>query len=564
MIHLLIINFFAPGSVMLDRLFHKFSLNSINLLGTVLLFLFVLTFTGVVVYQGYSDFKNQTEELRQNYLETQKLKAKDETLRVLNYIHYFYYTMKQEMDEEKLKESIIRSIEQLFDRKNGSSYIFIYTTDGVNVSDPNKPYNRGKNLLNFQDPNGKYVIKDLIEEAKRGGGYVEYMWDNPITKKTSSKVSYAMLFEAWHWMIGTGVYLDELEMIIEENRQKHKERLMVYMIDIAILSAMLFLVSFLVIRFLNGVVRADMYTFREIFKKAVTHNTLIDDSKIRINEFHIFVDYVNTLVKAIHERNDKLQELNLSLEEKVAVKTTKLREQIAYNKQLVCAQDDFIKHSIHEINTPLAVIMTHIDIYKMKYGENKYLSKIEAASKMLSTIYDDLSYIVKKDRQEYVKEWIDVREYLAKRIEFFEEIAEGNEHQFVTELKACRPVFFSEIELQRVIDNNLSNAIKYALTGTDIIVELFENENKMIMRFTTRSKKIEDTEKIFQPFHREDKRESGFGLGLEIVGSICKKENVEIDVTSDQHVTRFTYSFNLGSDEKLQMEHNTSRKGEEQ
>ncbi len=87
-----------------------------------------------------------------------------------------------------------------------------------------------------------------------------------------------------------------------------------------------------------------------------------------------------------------------TLESKVEQKTRDLSEQNRllarekdFNASLVKAQDSFIKHSIHEINTPLAVIMTHIDLFKMKEGENRYLSKIEAASKIICTIYDDLS-----------------------------------------------------------------------------------------------------------------------------------------------------------------------------
>jgi signal transduction histidine kinase len=95
--------------------------------------------------------------------------------------------------------------------------------------------------------------------------------------------------------------------------------------------------------------------------------------------------------------------LCLSLEKRVEQKTQDLSEQNRllekekeFSESLVKAQDSFIKHSIHEINTPLAVIMTHIDLFKMKEGENRYLSKIEAASKIISNIYSDLSYMVKR------------------------------------------------------------------------------------------------------------------------------------------------------------------------
>lgn len=65
-----------------------------------------------------------------------------------------------------------------------------------------------------------------------------------------------------------------------------------------------------------------------------------------------------------------------------------------------------------------------------------------------------------------------------------------------------------------------------------------------MLRFITRSKKkIEDTHKIFNPFHRENSEDIGFGIGLEIVKTICDKEKIAIDVSSNEHETIFCYTF---------------------
>lgn len=524
----------------------RFSLTTINLVGIIILFLFVILFAFIVIYEEYHDFQSESDLLRQNYYKVQKLRAKDETLKVLTYIDHFYHKMHTQMSEEKLKESIVSSIEDLFDRKNGSSYIFIYTNEGVNISDPNKPYNRGKNLIEFQDPNGKYVLKELIEKAKKGGGYVEYMWDNPITKALSPKISYAMTFNEWGWMIGTGVYLDEIDKIIAEKRSKYKDRLSKYILEILVLVTLLFLFAFGVINVIGKTIRRETNAFREFFQQSVQHNIVIDKNQIKIKEFQILAEYVNEMVWAIHQKNSELKTLNMSLEEKVLQKTARLQEQMAYNVQLVADQDSFIKHSIHEINTPLAVILTHIDIYKMKYGENEYLSKIEAASKMISNIYDDLGYMVKKDRVNYVKTKIDFPKFLHERIAFFEEIAAGNGYEIICNAGEGIIVDFNDVELQRIIDNNLSNAIKYAKRSTKIRVKLYKENQEAVLMFITCSKKIEDTKLIFEAFHQEEKRVGGFGLGLEIVGSICRKENVKIEVESNEDFTTFTYRFKLG------------------
>ena len=115
-------------------------------------------------------------------------------------------------------------------------------------------------------------------------------------------------------------------------------------------------------------------------------------------------------------------------------------------------------------------------------------------------------------------------------------------------LQECGKLWINDLELQRIIDNNLSNAIKYAKKDTDITVELYEKEKDVIMRFVTYSKKIEDTQKIFEAYHREDEISSGFGLGLEIVGEICQKENIQIEVKSNDQMTVFSYRFIRGKE----------------
>lgn len=530
----------------MKKLLSNLSLHSINFLGIIVLFLFALLFTFLVIFEEYREFEQESIQLRNSYLAEQKTKAREETERVIEYINYSNTAMLGKVDSDHIKEHVISSIEHLFDRKSGSSYIFIYTLEGTNISDPIKPHNRGKNMIDLQDIHGKYILKELIQKAINGGGYVEYVWDNPASTKLSTKVSYGTAYTPWNWLVGTGVYLDEIDAMIKEKKEKMRDRLIKYIMEVLTLSAILFWIAWGGIKLINGVIQKEMSTFRDFFQKSVLYNIVIDKRQIKIKEFQVLVEYVNEMVSAIHDKNRELQELNISLEEKVLTKTAKLQDQMQYNEQLVAAQDSFIKHSIHEVNTPLAVIMTHIDIYKMKHGENRYLTKIEAAAKMISTIYEDLSYMVKKDRLAYEKEWIDIKEYLLSRTRFFEEIAYGNDHEIHIDLDDCGRIWFNELELQRIIDNNLSNAIKYAKRGTNINIDLYEKDEDIIIRFITHSKMIEDTKKIFEAFHREDKVKAGFGLGLEIVGEICQKEGIQIDVDSTEELTIFSYRLKRG------------------
>jgi len=539
---------------MTHNIFQNQKITTIYGWGMFVILLFVLLFSFLVIYEEYNDFDREVVSIRKNYIKKQKEIVSFDTNRVIKYIEYRYKNRDTRDSENVLKQDIINTIEHLYGRKDGTGYIFIYDFNGTNLSDPLHLDNQGKNLLDFQDPNGIYVIRELIEVSQEPeGGFVSYMWKKPGTGKTSSKISYAKAFKPWNWMIGTGIYLDEVEKLISVQKAALKERLIKYMMEIFSLTVMLFGIGVLGLIIINHLIAKEINTFSAFFKKAAITHTTIDKEKIHLSEFKRMVKYINDMVNTIHKRKENLKEINLELEKRVEKKTRDLSEQNSllvkekeFNVSLVEAQDSFIKHSIHEINTPLAVIMMHIDLHKMKFGEDKYMSKIEAASKMIANIYDDLSYMVKKDRFVYEKQWIFFSTFLEERIAFFEDIAKGNRHKIVTHVEDDLKLYFSDIELQRIVDNNLSNAIKYAHKDTDIEVTLEKEKHRIVLSFLTYSKQIADTDKIFEPFHQEDQKEnmqSGFGLGLEIVHSICKKENVRVEVTSDESVTIFRYTF---------------------
>jgi signal transduction histidine kinase len=343
----------------------------------------------------------------------------------------------------------------------------------------------------------------------------------------------------------------DIEAEIAQRKQALKKRLIKLMMEILSLGVIIFGFALIWAWIVHYIITKQVSTFQDFFGRAAKEHILIDENEMVLSEFKSMVGNVNSMVDEIHKRKNKLRDINVLLEKKVKQKTKDLSEKNilleqakSYSESLVKAQDSFIKHSIHEINTPLAVILMHLDIYKMKYDENEYISKVEAATKMIATIYDDLTYMVKRDRMEYKKEWLDMSDFLYQRIDFFSEIAKANNHTILSDVQNDVMLYFNPLELQRLIDNNLSNAIKYAKKESDIRVLLHQNKENIILEFVTASqKKIEDVEKIFYPFHREESSELGLGLGLEIVRLICDKESIKIVVDSTEIATKFTYYF---------------------
>ncbi|WP_375410589.1 methyl-accepting chemotaxis protein [uncultured Methylobacterium sp.] len=96
-------------------------------------------------------------------------------------------------------------------RYGKGDYFFVYDFEGVNQAHGLKPENEGKNLLNAKDSNGVRFNAALIEAAKAGGGYVDFMFPRAGQEVPSPKLAYAASFAPWQWVVGTGVYIDDID-----------------------------------------------------------------------------------------------------------------------------------------------------------------------------------------------------------------------------------------------------------------------------------------------------------------------------------------------------------------
>ncbi len=132
--------------------------------------------------------------------------------------NYFYDKYKTgELTEKEAKERAKEAIESIR-YNNGIGYLFIFNSEGIMISHINKSL-IGKNLWNFEDVKGKKLFQELAKAAKAGGGFVDYYWPKPGEEEPAPKLSYAMYFEPWDWIIGTGIYMSDLT----ENFRKLKE-----------------------------------------------------------------------------------------------------------------------------------------------------------------------------------------------------------------------------------------------------------------------------------------------------------------------------------------------------
>lgn len=111
------------------------------------------------------------------------------------------------VDAQKAAMAQIRAL-----RYGGEEYFWINDLAPRMVMHPFRPELDGNDLSGSKDPNGKAIFLEMVRVARAsGGGFVDYHWSRPGAEQPVPKVSYVQLFEPWGWVLGSGVYVDDVQ-----------------------------------------------------------------------------------------------------------------------------------------------------------------------------------------------------------------------------------------------------------------------------------------------------------------------------------------------------------------
>jgi methyl-accepting chemotaxis protein len=103
-------------------------------------------------------------------------------------------------------------------RYEGNNYFWINDMHPTMVMHPMKPEMDGKDLTDFRDPTGKALFVEMVGAAKTpSGNFVSYRWPKPGKDKPVPKLSFVKAFAPWGWIIGTGIYIDDIDAAWREN-----------------------------------------------------------------------------------------------------------------------------------------------------------------------------------------------------------------------------------------------------------------------------------------------------------------------------------------------------------
>jgi two-component system NarL family sensor kinase len=242
----------------------------------------------ITLHQAQALGKNEIKIFRESLIESKESALEDAVEIAFGAISHIYND--QSLDKDTAQEQVKQILNQL--RFGADGYFFVYDKHGTNLVHPMLPNLVGRNLLKLQDQDGDFLIEALLFQAQSGGGVHEYKWQKPSSGEVVPKLSYASWLDDWDWMVGTGLYIEDVGREVQALRTEINNNIQTTVFSIVVI----FAVTVAVIIVLTLAVNWHEHKLADKNLKELAHKTVMfqeDEKKHLARELH---DGVNQLL----------------------------------------------------------------------------------------------------------------------------------------------------------------------------------------------------------------------------------------------------------------------------
>ncbi|MFG1490908.1 methyl-accepting chemotaxis protein, partial [Oceanospirillum sp. HFRX-1_2] len=247
--------------------------------------------------------------------------------------------------EEEAKQRSIKTLEAL--RYGDNDYFWINDMQAVVVMHPIKPALNGKDLSGLEDPNGKRLFQSFVDTVRaKGKGNEGYLWPKPGFDEPVEKVSYVAGFKPWGWVIGTGIYIDDVEAAFWETAGS---QVTIAVIGLAVTVLVLFLIANSIITPMDDTNRA----MRNISQGEGDLTQRLDASgndemSQLARSFNLFVDRIQSVIKEVDSSTQRVASAAEQLTQATTQSTQAIHRQTTETDQVATAINEMAT-TIHQV-----------------------------------------------------------------------------------------------------------------------------------------------------------------------------------------------------------------------
>lgn len=239
----------------------------------------------------------------------------------ISYIKYFepldlYVGCGEYLDnkEKDAQEEVKAKVSKITFGKDG--YLFIDSFSGHAIVIDSPIYKSGDYVGDLIDANGVKILEEQRKQARMpGGGFVDYTWPRPGSKVPVPKIAYVKAVEDWQWVVGAGVYLDEIESLIVADEKLLYMRLLKQILLGVMLLLLIFFIVYSIAQRLSAILEKDFETFTDKLKNAVTDGTLLNKADFSTVDLQNVTENINQIL------SDKLNAENTVKESEARFRT---------------------------------------------------------------------------------------------------------------------------------------------------------------------------------------------------------------------------------------------------
>lgn len=364
--------------------------------------------------------------------------------------------------------------------KNG--FIFIIGYDGTVLSHP-KAAMVGKNILNKQDKKGNYFVKNMINLAKNGEGFISYVAPQNSVQADYTKTSYIKGVKDWDFLIGAGYYDNELSQKISTKKREMDKANDEYLFNLLLISCTLSVILTII---------------------AVYISKIVQDR---------FLQYKNKISQEIKKNQEK--------------------DMILAQQSKMVAMGEMIGNIAHQWRQPLSTITTAASGIALKHEFNTLEEKdfvnfthiINENATYLSETIDDFKEFFNPNK---VKVHFNIEDAINRTLNIVSSQFTSHKINIVKQIEN-RSIFCLENEIMQIIINILNNArdaldehkVDYKL----VFIDIYSTKKSLHIDIKDNAQGIDEAiiERIFEPYFTTKFKSKGIGIGLYMCYEIITK-----------------------------------------